>query len=131
MGTFLAVTSCKYLALQKIDAIILQFAAFTSIASMSTTFKPGVEHCCGWIDEALMRAWNRTKLHMKECTWIQAHKSQLCLLWPEATLVAVVASHGAWSKVQPRLVELAGCSKIGKAMFAFATEMVNGDQLEK
>ena len=71
------------------------------------------------------------KLHTKECTWIQAHKSQLCLLWPEAIVAAVVASQGAWSKVQPQLVELAGCSKIGKAMCAFAIQMVNGDQLEK
>ena len=131
MGTFLAVTSCKYLALQKIDAIILPCAAFTSIANTSITFKPEVEHCCDWIDEALMRAWNRMKLHMNECTRIQAHTSQLCLLWPEATVVAVVASQGAWSKVQPQLVELAGCSKIGKPMFAFAIQVVNGDQLEK
>ena len=80
MGTFLAVASCKFLALQKIDAIILQFAAFTEKANTSSTFKNEVDHCCDWIDEVLMRAWNRMKLHMKECTWIQAHKSQLCLL---------------------------------------------------
>ena len=78
-----------------------------------------------------MRAWIGMRLHMKECTWIQAHKSQLCSLWAEATVVAVVASQGAWAKAQPQLAELAGCSKIGKAMFAFATKMVNGDQFEK
>ena len=33
--------------------------------------------------------------------------------------------------MQPQLAELAGCSKIGKAMFALAIQMVNGDQFEK
>ena len=131
MGTFLSITNCKFLALRKVDDILLEYAAFSMRAKLDVKFTKEVEAVAGHVDDALMRAWNRNKIHMKECTWVSSYSSSLSMLLSQGDIDVVVASNGNWDRVQPTLVTIANSSKVGKTMFGFALKMVNGSGLEK
>ncbi|CAE8636039.1 unnamed protein product [Polarella glacialis] len=132
VGLCKAVSSTQAMGKTNSDSVLVEMMKFLVRAKQETSPAKEIQSMVPLFDGSLSRQFCRLKkAGVLVTTWLDTHHDLAAMLMDGSDLVAVIAAHGQWTGVAPQVARLTASSKLGSALFSFASFLVNSSSYEQ